>query len=411
MPPKRKPYKNAGRPKRARASSPNAEDPGPQSINRPRTDEDVPPDVEYGKAPTKLPKNPHDEHDEHDEDADGEGEDDKMCVDDVHDEDADGEKEDAEVPGEREYDDPEHGHHDGADGDGEGEDTGPIAMTTSSLRGRGRGRPRRAKMQAPAPTRSSPRKTAQLGPSQLQTQPTSKPVRGRKAARGRGKGATDAVMADQGEEPHDEQGHQQHHPQNPHRPPHIEQQQQQQQQQQTPHPHQQLHPPPPPSSYPAHAYPAYPSYPSHVPPYPYVCPPHAPPHADGRPYLTLRPDGMYNTPTSFVTTAGTTTAASSFSTAYADPNLPQGNPFPVYGAAVYGVGTSASGDGDGDGEGSGDEEDTQGGKQVGVVAGPAKKALTGKVGGRAGRGDHVACHFCRGAFCSFSHSYRKSPLS
>ena len=49
----------------------------------------------------------------------------------------------------------------------------------------------------------------------LQTQLMSKPVHGHKAACGRGKGAADAVMAhapDQGEEPHDEHGHQQHHP-------------------------------------------------------------------------------------------------------------------------------------------------------------------------------------------------------
>ena len=55
----------------------------------------------------------------------------------------------------------------------------------------------------------------QMPQASLQTQPTSKPVHGHKAACGQGKGATDAVMAhapDQGEELHDEHGHQQHHP-------------------------------------------------------------------------------------------------------------------------------------------------------------------------------------------------------
>ena len=48
----------------------------------------------------------------------------------------------------------------------------------------------------------------------LQMQPMSKPIHGCKAVHGQIKGATDAVIAhapDQGEELHDEYGHQQHH--------------------------------------------------------------------------------------------------------------------------------------------------------------------------------------------------------
>ena len=107
--PNAEPYKDAGCPKRTQASSPNGEGPGPQSINFPRTDEDVPPNVH--------------------------------CVD-----------ADVEAPGWQ---------------------------------------------------------------ASHQTQSTSQPIHGHKAAHGRGKGAANAVMAhapDQGEELHDEHGHQQHHP-------------------------------------------------------------------------------------------------------------------------------------------------------------------------------------------------------
>ena len=106
--PNAEPYKDAGCPKHTWASSPNGECHGLQSINFPRTDEDVPPDVHRVDA-------------------------------------------DVEAPGWQ---------------------------------------------------------------ASCQTQSTSQPVRGCKAAHGWGKGAADAVMAhapDQGEEPHDEHGHQQHH--------------------------------------------------------------------------------------------------------------------------------------------------------------------------------------------------------
>ena len=53
--PNAEPYKDAGCPKCTWASSPNGEDPGPQSNSFPQTDEDVPPDVHHVDADVEAP--------------------------------------------------------------------------------------------------------------------------------------------------------------------------------------------------------------------------------------------------------------------------------------------------------------------------------------------------------------------
>ena len=446
MPPKRKAGRAGGRPKRRREPSPDVEE---HFQKRQRVNDDVDNDDDNGaiappettkEGPVKLLVNTLVA--EGDEDADGEEDDDKMDA--THEEDADGEREVLEsldIGEDKEQQHRDVGHKAMQEGE-EGNHTDREVETTSSplmsTRGRGRARVRRTKGALPVPTRSSPRKGTQPPPASATSKPTN--ARGRKAARGKGRGVVTSDPSPTGSTPKPEEvtseprgkgkvmteenkGHDrdvdeaevtgsQQPSQHPQESPFQDAQQPvenpQQQDSSQIHADHALHTPA--DSFPSPAQTYYPNYPSQTGPFPYTYGAPQPPGSnasDARQYLPLRSDGtqpMYGT--SFSTTVGTGhesgSASSSFNTPYApsgapahalDANAPQGNPFPpsvpmavpAYGTSVYGVGMS-----DDD-----DDED----QEPNVRAAPTKrKTQTGttKIGGRAGRGDHVACHFCRG---------------
>ena len=318
----------------------------------------------------------------------------------------------------------------GQDDQKDDEDDSAEALPSTSTRGRGRGR--RGRGTGLPRTRTSPRKVIQQ--SQDQSIPTGSNVRGRKPARGRGIVASNPLPTDvpaaqevsaestgggeaqtehDGEKEGEGEGEAEvpQHPQlsQPSSPlQQFQGNQQQQHSNQVAGADHTLHPST--GTFPSHSHPYYPSYPVQPPPFSYPYPPPPPPAADGRQYLAMRPDGtqpMYGA--SFATTVGTangtSSASSSFNTSYPgsgsasqslDANAPQGNPFPpsapmsvpAYGTAVYSVGVSDDDD---------DDQDHEQG-HVGGHINPGKKKAHPPVraGGRAGRGDHVACHFCRG---------------
>lgn len=431
MPAKRKTGGGGGRGKRPRQSSPDVENSEEKVLAGQQTEEkDAPmaPRMAEEDSNKMVPM-------DGEADADGEADDDKMDA--THDVDAEGEREEvahSEV-GEQQLQDTSHEPVPEGDEDHEGDVVRPI----SSTRGRGRGRGRRTRGVVPASTRSSPRKASQ----QTQAQHISKPPnrRGRKAARARERGivtsnsppadppATGAGEEDgakkeestgndenEGEEGREEAKAEVANHESPSQPILAPQSHQAPQPSHQIHgADQSVHAPAEPFSPQTSAY--YPNYPPQATPFPYTY--GAPPSStatsnapDGRPYLALRPDDAQPAySTSFATTVGTAgnesnSASSSFnvpypsSTAHAHPldvSAPQGNPFPpsapmpvpAYSENVYRVTVS----------GDEDEDDQDHEQSAGVQAPPPKKKAqlaAAKGGGRTGRGDHVACHFCRG---------------
>ena len=450
MPPKRKTTRGGGRPKRPRESSPGAKGSEEQVGKRQRIDSNSVTDAPGGTEGASLKALDKTLLGEGDEDADGE--DDKAGA--TRDEnvgetsvpahpDAEHEHEEQDMEHEAEKQGGEDNHND----DGDNAELQP----STSTRGRGRGRGRRSRGAGAGRTRSSSRKLIQ----ETQAQSTSNPpnVHGRRGTRGRGRGkgrgavvsnpppteapAAKEVSSDSGgkgevetkeKEDEEETDVLQHQPLS--QPPSSQHQFQDDHAEQQPSNQIPVidHALPPPVTFAPHAHPYYPSYPSHPSPfqYTYVVPTLPPGTAapDGRPYLALRPDGtqpIYGT--SFATTTGTANGTGSASSSFAAPypasgaaansldtNAPQGNPFPpsghvpipAYGTAVYSVGVSDDDDDDQE------QEQTQtSGIGGNIDPGKKKGQPAVKAGGRAGRGDHVACHFCRGmCLVVVSSSYR-----